>query len=155
GVIAVTPVPFNVTVCGLLAALSVMVTFAVRAPTANGVNVTLIAQLAFAASVVGLSGHVVVCAKSPAFVPVIPMLAIVSAPGPLFVTVTLCAALVVFTVWLAYVNVPGATVTCDAAVPFSVTICGVPLPLSVILTFAVRAPAASGENVTLTVQDVC
>ena len=44
------------------------------------------------------------------------MLAIVSVPGPLFVTVTLCAALVVFTVWLAYVNVAGVTVTGGGAV---------------------------------------
>ena len=75
-----------------------MLSDAVRDPVAVGVNVTLIVQFAPTPSVDGLSGHVVVRAKSAAFVPVIVMLVMLTAPGPLLVSVTLCAALVVFVV---------------------------------------------------------
>ncbi len=44
------PVPVRFTVCGLLVALSVMVTAAVRVPGAVGAKVTLIVQLPFAAT---------------------------------------------------------------------------------------------------------
>jgi hypothetical protein len=46
------PVPDNETVCGLPAALSVMLSVAARVPTAVGVNVTLMVQLDPAATVV-------------------------------------------------------------------------------------------------------
>jgi hypothetical protein len=46
------PVPVRLTVCGLPAALSVMLSVAVRVPTAVGVNVTLMVQLDPAATVV-------------------------------------------------------------------------------------------------------
>jgi hypothetical protein len=62
------------------------------------VNVTLIVQLLPTASVAGLIGQVVVRAKSLALTPVMAMLVIVSAPGPLLVSVALCALLVVFVV---------------------------------------------------------
>jgi hypothetical protein len=78
--------------------LSAIVTAAVRAPVAVGLKVTLIEQLALSATVAGDNGHVVVCEKSPALVPVSVMLEIVNAPGPLLVSVVLCAALVVFVV---------------------------------------------------------
>ena len=45
-------------------------------------NVTEIVQLVPTASVRGLSGHVFVCAKSPAFAPVTPIQSIVSAALP-------------------------------------------------------------------------
>jgi hypothetical protein len=75
-------------VCGLLAALSAMVTFPYRFPTAVGVNVTLIVQLAPAARV---EGHVLVCAKSP--VAAIPVIS--SGALPVLANVTACAGLVV------------------------------------------------------------
>ena len=75
--------------------MSVMVTDAVRAPVAAGVKVTLIEQFAFTASVALLAGHVLVCAKSLAFVPVTAMLEIVSGAVPELVSVTLCAELAV------------------------------------------------------------
>jgi hypothetical protein len=56
------PVPLNATVCGVLAALSEMVTLAVRLPVADGEKVTEIVHVAFAASVAGLTGHVFACA---------------------------------------------------------------------------------------------
>jgi len=70
------PVPVSETLCGLPGALSVMLTLAARFPVAVGVNVTLIAQ-------------------SPLLAPVMAMLAMVNGAVPLFVSVTLCAALVV------------------------------------------------------------
>ena len=47
---AAAPVPVRLTVCGLPAALSEILTVAVRVPAAVGVNVTLIMQLSFAAT---------------------------------------------------------------------------------------------------------
>jgi hypothetical protein len=67
-----------------------------RAPIAVGVKVALIMQVAFTASEAGLTGQLLVCPKSPGFVPVIAIAVIVNVPGPLLVTVMLCDALVVF-----------------------------------------------------------
>ena len=61
-VVAKTPVPFNAEVCGLFAASSTTVSVPLRAPVVVGVNVTLIVQLAPAATEVP---QVLVCAKSP------------------------------------------------------------------------------------------
>jgi hypothetical protein len=47
---AAAPVPVRLTVCGLPAALSEMLTVAVRVPVAVGLKVTLIVQLLFAAT---------------------------------------------------------------------------------------------------------
>jgi hypothetical protein len=65
------PVPVRLTLCGLPLALSVMLTEALRVPEAEGLKVTLIVQLAAAATELP---HVLVCAKSPALVPVTAML---------------------------------------------------------------------------------
>lgn len=72
-----------------------MLTDAVREPVAAGVKVTLIEQFAFTARVELLAGHVLVCAKSLAFVPVTVMLEIVSGEVPELVSVTLCTELAV------------------------------------------------------------
>jgi hypothetical protein len=90
-----TPVPVRLTVCGLPAASSVTSSIPARTPTAVGVNLTVMAHVPFAASVAGLTGHVLVCPKSPGFTPLIPMLLIVSGTLPLLVSVTTCPALVV------------------------------------------------------------
>ncbi len=50
GAVGATPVPVRLTLCGLPAALSVIDTVPVRVPVAVGVNVTLIVQLAAAAT---------------------------------------------------------------------------------------------------------
>ena len=60
------PVPVRLTVCGLPVALSVRVTAAVRVPLATGLKVTLIVQLAPAATELP---HVLVWAKSAGFMP--------------------------------------------------------------------------------------
>ena len=83
-----TAVPDSETLCGLLAALSVIWTAAVRAPEAVGANVTEIVQLAFTASVAGDTGQVLVCAKSAAFAPVTATLEMVSGAAPELVKVT-------------------------------------------------------------------
>ena len=83
-----TPVPLRETLCGLPAALSLILTLALRAPEAEGENVTRMVQLALAASELGASGQVVVSPKSAAFVPATPMLLIVNAAVPELVRVT-------------------------------------------------------------------
>jgi hypothetical protein len=89
------PVPLRLTVCGLPAALSVIDTLAVSLLVVDGVKVTLMVQLLPAARVLGLTGQVLVWAKSPEFVPVRLMLLIVKAAVPLLVRVTVLALLVV------------------------------------------------------------
>ena len=84
------PVPVRLTVCGLPAALSVMVTAPVRVPVAVGLNVTLIVQLEPAESEVP---QVVVDAKSP----LVTMLVMLNNALPVFLRVTFFAPLVVFT----------------------------------------------------------
>src|SRR5947209_3330431 len=90
---APAPVPESAMLCGLPASLSVMVTAPVRAPVAVGVNVTVMAQFAPAASD---APQVVVRAKSP----VAAMPVMVRAALPVLETVTVCAALAVATCWL-------------------------------------------------------
>src|SRR5207237_510593 len=65
------PVPLRLIVCGLAGALSVMLMAAVRLPAAPGVKVTLMVQLAPAATE---PPQLSVSAKSPVLVPVTAML---------------------------------------------------------------------------------
>ena len=88
------PVPERLTACGLPLALSVMLTEALRVPEAEGVKVTLIVQLA---PVVSELPHVLVCAKSPALVPVTAMVVMLKVALPVLLRVTVRAALVVLT----------------------------------------------------------
>ena len=60
------PAPASAAVCGLLEALSVMVSVALRAPEAVGLNVTLRVQLSVAAR---LAPQLFVCPKSPLLPP--------------------------------------------------------------------------------------
>jgi hypothetical protein len=84
-------VPLRLTVCGLPLALSVMLSVPVREPVAVGVKVTLIVQVALAATLVP---QLLVWAKSP----LAAMLEMLNAPVPLLVSVSVCAALVVPTI---------------------------------------------------------
>jgi hypothetical protein len=90
------PVPDKLAVWGLPDALSLTETAALRAPLVVGLKVTLIVQLRLTPNVDGESGQLLVCAKSPAFVPVIAIELIVKAAVPLLVSVIVCAVLVVF-----------------------------------------------------------
>ena len=96
------PVPLSVVDCGLPGASSATFTVAVLAPVAPGVNVTLITHEPPLAVSTKFATQVVpeAIAKSPAFVPVIvtgaPAVS-VAANVPEFVTVIVCAVLVVAT----------------------------------------------------------
>ena len=85
-----TPVPVRLTVCGLPVALSVTVIVPGWLPVAVGVKVTVMVQLAAAATD---APQVLVWAYGA----LAAMLVMVSAAVPEFVSVTACAALVVFT----------------------------------------------------------
>ena len=80
----------------------------------------------------------------------------VTAPVPVFLTVTTCAAVVEPSAVDAKATLVGEreTVWVSAAVPVPVkaTVCGVPVALSAIERLAVSAPTASGLNSTETVQ---
>ena len=85
-----TPVPVRATVWGLPVALSVTVMVPGWLPVAVGVNVTLIVQFPPAATELP---HVLVSA----YCVLAAMLVTLSAAVPVLVSVTVCAALVVFT----------------------------------------------------------
>jgi hypothetical protein len=124
------------TVCGLTGSESLIVNVPVRVPTAVGVNLTPIVQDAPPAR---LDPQVLVCEKSPLFVPAMRMLEMLNAAVPRFFKVTLLAALVVPTVRLAKVIVAGDTVT-PVPVPLKLTVWGLPMALSVTLMAAALAP---------------
>ena len=106
------PVPVRLTDSGLLSPLSVICTAALLVPAAEGVNVTLMVQLAPIASVLGLRGQVLPWAKSDAFAPCSVISVIASAAVPILLTVTVFDALVVPVVCEANVRELGRT---DAA----------------------------------------
>jgi hypothetical protein len=84
------PVPLMAALCGLPAALSVILTVDDRLPVLVGVKVTLIVQLAFAASE---EGQVLVCEKSPVLLLEILTPVIESDAFPVFVSVMTCGVL--------------------------------------------------------------
>ncbi len=94
----VTPIPLRATLWGLPTPVYLTLSKAVLDPAALGLNLTLIVQLAAAARVVP---HVVVFKKSAALIPVMVGARRGSAAEPIFVSVTVCARLVVPTFWLA------------------------------------------------------
>ena len=152
-VVALAPVPVSDAVCGLPLALSVTVSVAVRVAVAVGVKVTLMLQIRATARLVP---QVLVCEKSPLFAPVMVMLVMESVAVPALLNCTVCTALLEPTVWLPKVRLVGESAAdglpAAAPVPVSETVCGLPVALSLIETFAVRVPAAVGVNVTLMVQ---
>jgi hypothetical protein len=148
GAEAAAPVPMRLTDCGLPEALSVMLRVPVRVPEAVGLKVTLMLQLAPAATELP---QLSVSAKSP----LAEILVIVKLTVPVLVSVTVCAALVVPTVWLANVNEEAERLTVVVGavpVPVRLTVCGLPEALSVMLKVPVRVPEAVGVKVMLMVQ---
>src|SRR3954469_5483839 len=144
------PVPPSPRLCGLSEASSAIETLALRGPEAVGEKVTIRLHVALTASVTGATGQLLVCAKSGAFAPVMPMLVIVSGAVPELRNVELCEPLVVPTSCDPYVRLVGESVTAGAwPEPLSAMLCG-PLEASpVIATLALRVPLAPGVNVTL------
>lgn len=90
------PVPLRETDWGLVVAPSLILSNALLAPVAEGLNSMLTVQLEPLARLV--VQVVADCRKSPAFVPVKEKTRFVSVPGRLFFTVTVFAPLVVPTV---------------------------------------------------------
>ena len=88
------PVPLKLTVCGLLEALSVKFSEALRLPVADGVNVTLTVQVPLGITVAPVQVSALL-AKSLAFVPPIVTVEMVRLAVPVLVTVSAWAALVV------------------------------------------------------------
>jgi hypothetical protein len=153
GVVADLPVPVSATVCGEPVALSPTARLAVNVPTARGLNSTEMAQVAEAAS-----DEPQVFAdfrEDVALVPVMFEDRSVTAEALVFLTVTVCAAVVAPTVVDAKVRLVGDSVTVSpdaVAVPWSATDCGEPVALSAIERDAVKEPATVGLNSTETAQ---
>ena len=95
GCAAAEPVPERATVCGLPESLSATCNEADSADVVEGLKVTETVQFAPEANV---APHVVVLAKSAAFVPVNEMAILLMVEPVALVTVTACAELVVFSV---------------------------------------------------------
>jgi hypothetical protein len=124
-----------------------MVTYPDLGPGAEGEKVTLIVQLELA---VRALGQLFVSTKSPvAFIFTISRVTL-----PILVTVIGCDALVVKTVCAPNVRLLAETLMPVIAVPVpvSVTVCGLPVALSEMLTFPIRVPGALGVKVTPIVQ---
>jgi hypothetical protein len=144
------PVPVRLTVCVAGLALSVMVKVAVSEPARVGVKVTLRVQLAPAVS---LEPQLLVWAKSLLFVPAMVTPVTLSVVLPVFNSVTVCAALVVLSTWLPNERVVGDRLaTAPTPVPVSITVCGLIVALSVMVSAPDLVPGAVGVNVTLTEQ---
>ena len=92
--VVLAPVPERLTAWGLPVALSVKAIFAARLPLTEGLNVTLMVQLAPAAT---LDPQLLVWAKSLALVPETAMLVTLKAELPELVRVTALVVLVVLT----------------------------------------------------------
>jgi hypothetical protein len=123
-----------------------MVKAPVRVPIPVGVKVTLIMQLPPPLTTVP---QLFVSEKSP----LTTMLVIVRALAPVFWTLTGWGELEVCSVWFPKATLEGETETVGTApVPVKLTVCGLPLALSAIVTAPVRVPTVLGVNVTLIVQ---
>src|SRR5437016_3712448 len=142
------PAPVRLTVCGLPEVLSVARRLPVRVPDAVGENVTLMAQFPPTATELP---QLSVSAKSP----LVGIVVIANEAEPVFVIVTVCAALVVPSVLIAKASAAGYSLSLLDALPISpvrLTVCGLPEVLSVARRLPVRVPDAVGENVTLMAQ---
>jgi hypothetical protein len=144
------PVPVKLKECGLPLALSVMVRVALRAPSPDGVKVTLTVTLPPAGTLMGNVDGLML--NSVALAPDKVALDTVSVPLPVLVTVTV-SVFDVFTGWLPKLTDAGVELKLGAVVPVPVRInaCGLPLALSDIVRVALRAPSPAGVKVTLTV----
>jgi len=144
------PDPARGTLCGEPLALSAMLMEATAEPEAVGAKLTMMLQLAEAASVLV---QVDVSLNSAEFVPVIPMLVRVSGAAPELVSVMVCMALVVPIDCAGKVrNVALRESVGTVPVPLRATVCGESVALFTMLTAAAAEPDAVGVNVTLMVQ---
>lgn len=156
------PLPVNATDCvvpGVAPLSSVNVSDAVREPSAVGVNFTLHVQFPAATTRTAVGRPVaqlvpaVTIEKSEAFGPTIATAVMCKTSVPVLLRVPFCAVLGVLTSWFpkAAVAVDGVA-TGAIPVPESVIGAGFAMPETVMVMFALRAFAAVGLNVTLSVQ---
>src|SRR5207249_3114660 len=145
------PVPLRLAVCGLLLALSLTDSVALRLPVAVGVQVRTMVQRELAASEVA---ELLVWAKSPLLVPVMPILLMVTVELPALATVTYTLSLHDALPILPNDSDAGESVAEGVLVPVPVrlAVCGLLLALSLTASVALRLPVAVGVNVTLMVQ---
>jgi hypothetical protein len=144
------PVPVRFTDCGEPEALSAMLIEVLSDPSERGANVTVIVQVAPAATVVQLLDT----PKALAFVP--PTVTAVTLRGalPEFVKVMACEAVVPSAVFGKAI-VLGDKLTAGAggtAVPVSAMVWEVPDSVPVMLSVPENVPVAVGAKVTITVQ---
>jgi len=134
-------VPLSHTLAVPSALLLDTISVPLSAPVVVGVKVTLIVQLAIAASVVP---HVLVWAKSPEA----EMTMLDSVPVPVLVNDTVCAGLVVPVAWLAKVSVVGLTVATGCPAPLTVieaeALFDPPVPLQI--SVYVETPVIVGDT---------
>jgi hypothetical protein len=135
-----TPVPLSPTGAAGGVAFVATARLPLRAPVAAGVNVTLMVQVAPAAT---LDPHVWVAAKSPLAVTEFTA----SATAWLFFSCTLRAADVEPTVCAGKVRLAGLNVTGSMPVPSSATLCGDPGAFVLTRAEPVLVPAAAGVKV--------
>src|SRR3989475_515911 len=131
-----------------------MVTVAVRALAAVGVNVRLRRQLAPATTVAPFVQVVpAAMAKSPGFKPARAMLVMLRVAVPLLVRVTVCAGLVVLRRWSPKARLVGAKVAGETIRLHSSDSDSSHAVVSLVMvTVAVRAPVAAGVKLMLIVQ---
>ena len=144
------PVPPNETECGDPAAVSVIVTAALRDPAATGRNVTETLQEPKAATLVP---QLLDCEKSPGFAPVIAMLEIESAIEPVLVSVKLCGVLGEPMFKPPKIRLPGLSETPAEPPPPPLPLSGTVTVVSAATTSdALRGPEEAGINAIQIVQ---
>jgi hypothetical protein len=104
------PVPVKLTDCGLLEALSVKFSEALRLPAAVGVKVTLRVQVLLGVTVAPVQVSALV-AKSPEFVPPSVTVEIIKLAAPMLVTVSVWGALGLPTLCAPNVRLVGEKLT--------------------------------------------
>lgn len=138
------PVPVSDTVCGLPAALSVIVRVPVLEPPTVGSKKTPMEQLEPTDK---LLPHELSGPKSEGLAVT---LAMIRGAAPVFISVTVCGRLLVPTYWFGNMMLEGEMLVIGTRpVPVSVTDCGLPDALSVMVRDAVRVPVAVGLKVIL------
>lgn len=143
------PVPVSPTLCGLLEALSVTFTFALRVPVACGVKVTVIVQDPPAET---KEGQLLVWEKSALLTPMRLIAVIVRAVVWRFVSIVLIGLLELPIRTVPKLSEPGENVTGLIPVPFTLIVCGLLLALSEIVTVPDTVPATVGVKVTVMLQ---
>ena len=146
----VVPVPARLRDCALPPLLSITLMAAMRVPTAEGVKVTRIVQLAPAAIELP---QLFVCAKLLAFAPESVRLVMPNAALPGLFKTIICAGLAIPTGRLPNPRLVAERLADTATpVPETLTVCGLPLALSATLRVALLAPLAEGAKLTDSVQ---